>query len=177
MVARSISLVVLALLSTAAFAQTVHTFTFGTSSFDANGCAVFDTIDGLPSNQQVGFDGSVCVPYNENPWWGLIAPQEGPDGLYSDGWGYPNNGFLTNNNVEAGLGAPTFTDPNCNLTTPGCVFYKTGHSDFVGYGAGVKVDVTVWFKTVLWRDRYNRYHCCRTPETNGSGTSSYTPPQ
>jgi hypothetical protein len=123
----------LLLLSSAMFAQTTHTFTFGPLG---GGCSAFQLLDGQPSDQASGYSGEVCIPYGENPWWGLEVPQV---------WGFPNNGFLLNNNVQSSLGAPVFVNPACTLRTAGCVFYQTASSAFENYGAGVTVNVTAWF--------------------------------
>jgi hypothetical protein len=50
---------VLALLSTAAFAQTTHTFTFGPFP---SGCAAMQTLDGQPADSCIGYTGLICVP-------------------------------------------------------------------------------------------------------------------
>ena len=121
------------------------------------------TLDGQPANDATGYNGEVCFPYNENPYWGLIAPQV---------WGFPNNGFLPNNNTSPELSAPVFPNPSCNLQTAGCISYETGTSQFTGYGEGVTVSVQVWFKVTKHIGRYNRVYYTNN-ETNGSGTAVY----
>lgn len=143
-----------------------HTFTFGTFSGANSGCSEFQTIDGQPANQATGDAGEVCFPYGENPWWGLDAPQS---------WEFPNNGLLLNNTTGYPLSAPTFTKSGCTLQTAGCVDYETGSAPFGGYGAGVTVDVNVWFvvnkHSSCGRGGCHTYYT--NDETNGSGTASY----
>ena len=143
-------------------AQNPHTFTFGV--FTTPGCAGFQTIDGQPANEAAGFAGNLCVPYNDNPWWGLQAPQV---------WGFPNNGFLTNNTTSPQLSAPVFTAQGCNLKTAGCVNYETATAAFTG--SGVTLEITVWF-VVNKHSRFGRgcYPCVyyTNDETNGAGTAS-----
>lgn len=159
-------LLVLLLFSVVSQAQT-HTFTFGPFTSSNSGCAEFQTLDGQPANEATGFAGEVCFPYNENPYWGIEAPQV---------WGFPNEGFLTNNNNSpSSLSAPVFTQPGCNLKTAGCVNYETGTSAFTGYGGGVIVEVTVW-SVVNKHSHFGRgcYPCVyyTNDETNGSGTAA-----
>lgn len=153
----------LLLLSGVCVAQTTHTFTFGLFTSTGSGCAVMQTLDGQPANEATGYSGGVCFPYNENPWWGIDVPQV---------WGFPNNGFLTNNNTTPQLSAPTFTKQGCNLQTAGCVDYETGTSDFTGYGQGVTVSVTVFFQVNKHVGRFGVVYYTND-ETNGSGTATY----
>lgn len=158
-------LLVLLLFSVVSQAQT-HTFTFGPFTSYASGCAEFQTLDGQPANEAIGYSGEVCFPYNENPWWGAEFPQV---------WGFPNDGFLLNNTTTPQLNAPVFIHAGCNLKTAGCVNYQTGSAAFTGYGTGVTVDVTVWF-VVNKHTHYGRgcYPCVyyTNDQTNGSGTAA-----
>jgi|SRR5579864_6184361 len=157
---RKIALPLLSLLlSGICSAQTTHTFTFG--PFPA-GCAEFQTLDGQPANEGIGYAGEICFPYNDNPWWGVIAPEV---------WGLPNGGFLPNNVPTPQLSAPTFVSPSCNLQTAGCVDYETGTAEFTGYGTGVTVSVTAFFKVNKHVGRFNRVYYTNDP-TNGSGTAN-----
>lgn len=121
------------------------------------------TLDGQPANSGTGYVGSVTFPYGENPWWGIEVPQA---------WGFPNNGFLPQNTTTPALGPLTFVNPACNLQTAGCQSYQTGSAAFQGYGAGVTVDVTVWFVVTKHIGRYNHVYYTNDP-TNGSGTATY----
>lgn len=146
------------LLPLSAFGQ--HTFTFGAFT---SGCAEMQTLDGQPANQATGYAGEICFPYNNNPWWGIETPQV---------WGFPNNGFLTNNTTIPQLSAPTFTVQGCNLQTDGCVDYETGTAEFTGYGQGVTVSVTAFF-TVHKHVGFRGHVYYTNDPTNGSGTAVY----
>jgi hypothetical protein len=150
-------LFLLLLASSFTVAQTTHTFTFG--PFTA-GCAEFQTLDGEPANQGVGYAGEVCFPYGGNPWWGIETPQV---------WEFPNNGYLLNNTTTPQLSAATFVKQGCDFKTVGCVDYETGTAQFAGYGDGVTVSVTAFFQVNKHIGRYGRVYYTNDP-TNGSGT-------
>lgn len=148
------------LMSSAMFAQTTHTFTFGPFP---SGSAEMQTLDGQPANQGTGYAGTISFPYNNNPWWGIEVPQV---------WGFPNHGFLTNNTTTPQLNAPVFTVQGCNFQTDGCVDYQTGTSEFTGYGQGVTVSVTVFFTVHKHIGRFGHVYYTNDP-TDGSGTAVY----
>lgn len=176
------------LLSMSAFAQTTHTFTFGSdlSAGQHTGCAAFTTIDGNDSDQAIGYAGSVCWPgTSENPWWGMFAPNgpyENPDGTFCTPgvgiceWGFPNNGDLQNNNVSPSSIGPYTWGTGCGPKTNGCIGTQSATSVFSGYGAGVTVSITV-NSLVTKHSRFGRgcYPCVwfTIDETGGSGTATF----
>jgi hypothetical protein len=69
-----------------------------------------------------------------------------------------------------------FVNPACTLRMAGCVSYQTSSSAFENYGAGVTVNVTVWFVV----HKHSRIGKGCSPctwytddSTNGSGTATF----
>lgn len=189
MVSKTLSLIALVVLalSTAASAQTVHTFKFNAPDYNS-GTAAFTKIDGNDPNCAIGYCGSIQIRgigiSNTNPWWGMEAP-DGPvvcNGSPICSWQFPNGGFLLENITTPEQGQLVWDNPGCSPTVIGC----TGHTDttipFQGYGLGVTANVHATYEVFPVCKRYcdNDSDDPIGPKfeaTGGTGTTTYVPPQ